>query len=130
MSQPESMMTPEEEEYWRSMDKPSQPPKELPTQRTLSPFDDHTITSAPGYEPMHRQASITKDNINPSHYKRGDIECIDALRSCLTPEEFRGYCKGSAMAYLWRMGKKDDVRQEAEKAIWYETWLAGRDPRK
>lgn len=130
MSQPESMMTPEEEEHWRSMDKPAQPPKEPLMRRTISPFDDHTITSAPGHEPMHRPAPMTKDNINPSHYKRGDIECIDALRSCLTPEEFRGYCKGSAMAYLWRMGKKDDVRQEAEKAIWYETWLAGRDPRK
>ena len=69
------------------------------------------------------------DPINPNHYQRGDIECIDALRACLTPEEFRGYCKGSAMAYLWRLGQKDAPEQEAKKAIWYMNWLAGKDPR-
>jgi len=70
-----------------------------------------------------------KDAINPDHYQTGDIECIDALRASLTPEEFRGYCKGSAMAYLWRLGRKDAPEQEASKAIWYVTWLSGRDPR-
>ena len=69
-----------------------------------------------------------KDAINPSHYQ-GDIECIDALRAALTPEEFQGYVKGSAMAYLWRLGQKDAPEQEAGKAIWYITWLTGRDPR-
>lgn len=68
------------------------------------------------------------DAINPSHYK-GDIECIDALRSCLTPDEFRGFCKGTALAYLWRLGHKDDPVQDAMKAAWYTAWLAGEDPR-
>lgn len=71
-----------------------------------------------------------KDAINPGHYKSGDIECIDAIRSALTPEEFRGYCKGSALAYLWRLGRKDAPEQEAKKAAWYVSWLAGLDPRK
>ena len=35
--------------------------------------------------------------VNPSHYQ-GEVECIDALRAALTREEFRGYCKGSAIA--------------------------------
>lgn len=70
-----------------------------------------------------------RDAINPDHYKQGDVECIDAIRSALTPEEFRGYCRGSALAYLWRMGRKDEMHQEANKAIWYATWLAGGDPR-
>lgn len=69
------------------------------------------------------------DPVNPSHYQRGEIECIDALRSCLTPEEFRGYCKGSAIAYLWRLGQKDAPEQEAKKTGWYVSWLAGQDPR-
>lgn len=69
------------------------------------------------------------DAINPPHYKRGEIECIDALRACMTPEEFRGYCKGSAMAYLWRLGQKDHAVQEAKKAGWYIAWLSGTDPR-
>ena len=68
------------------------------------------------------------DPVSPDHYK-GDIECIDALRAALTPEEFQGYLKGTAIAYLWRLGKKDAPEQEAKKALWYVTWLTGRDPR-
>lgn len=73
--------------------------------------------------------NLMADAINPSHYKRGDVECIDALRACMTPEEFRGYCKASAIAYLWRLGEKDAPEQDARKAIWYTSWLAGVDPR-
>jgi len=68
------------------------------------------------------------DAVSPDHYK-GEIECIDALRVCLTPEEFIGYCKGSAIAYLWRHGKKDNPVQEAGKASWYIQWLRNLDPR-
>jgi hypothetical protein len=80
-------------------------------------------------ERPRRKESRVSDPVNPDHYKSGAIECIDALRSALTPEEFRGYCKGSAMAYLWRLGQKDVPEQEARKASWYVAWLAGRDPR-
>lgn len=41
------------------------------------------------------------DNVNhPAHYTDGGIECIDALRATLTPEEFRGYCKGNAFCCM------------------------------
>lgn len=36
------------------------------------------------------------------HYRQGDIECIDAIRAALTDEEWRGYCKGSVLKYVWR----------------------------
>lgn len=36
------------------------------------------------------------------HYQQGDIECIDAIRSALTEEEFRGFCKGNILKYSWR----------------------------
>jgi len=68
------------------------------------------------------------DPINPRHYQ-GDIECIDALAAALTEEEFRGYLRGTAMAYLWRLGRKDSAEQDARKALWYVSWLAGKDPR-
>lgn len=62
----------------------------------------------------------SNDNVNhPNHYTQGGIECIDALEAALTSEEFRGYCKGNAMKYCWRMGLKDDKIQDAKKAIWY-----------
>ena len=48
-----------------------------------------------------------KDNVNhPAHYTQGSIECIDAIEAALTPEEFRGYCKGNALKYLWRERSK------------------------
>lgn len=59
------------------------------------------------------------DPINPDHYKQGDIECIDAIEAALTPEEFRGYCKGNAIKYLWRMDHKGDKIRDSEKASWY-----------
>lgn len=43
------------------------------------------------------------DYVNhPPHYTSGKVECIDAIESALTPEEFRGYCKGNALKYLFR----------------------------
>lgn len=36
------------------------------------------------------------------HYRQGEIECIDAIRAALTDEEWRGFCKGSVLQYVWR----------------------------
>lgn len=59
------------------------------------------------------------DNVNhPSHYTNGEIECIDAIKSALTPEEFRGYCKGCALKYLWRERRKGHT-EDLQKARWY-----------
>ena len=63
------------------------------------------------------------DNINhPDHYTKGDIECIDALRAALTPEEFRGYCKGNVLKYIWRERYKGGI-ESLRKANWYMQWL-------
>lgn len=68
------------------------------------------------------------DPVNhPEHYQSNGIECIDAIRAALTPEQFEGYCRGNAMKYLWRAGKKvkpgqtvEDAREEdLAKARWY-----------
>ncbi|MCS5737157.1 DUF3310 domain-containing protein [Herbiconiux daphne] len=64
-----------------------------------------------------------KEMVNhPNHYAGGngsDIECIDAIRAALTEEEFKGFCKGNAIKYVWRAGKKDAEIQEFKKAKWY-----------
>jgi hypothetical protein len=54
----------------------------------------------------------------PPHYRQGDIECIDAIRAALTEEEFRGYCKGNALKYIWRERHKGGDESVA-KAEWY-----------
>lgn len=66
----------------------------------------------------------------PRHYNQGEVECIDAIQSMLTPTEWRGYLRGQVAKYNWRMGSKDAVEQDARKLKWYATWLAGVDPRK
>jgi hypothetical protein len=76
-----------------------------------------------------QQEKPVNDPVNPNHYKKGEIEAIDAIKSMLTPEEWRGFLKGTAVAYLWRLGHKDAVEQDARKTQWYVSWLAGVDPR-
>lgn len=39
---------------------------------------------------------------NPSHYTQGEIECRDAIKAALTEEEYRGFCKGCVIKYVWR----------------------------
>lgn len=88
------------------------------------------MTVRAGFPPLYGQegpevappqdARAEHDPVNhPTHYTQGQVECIDALRSALTPEEFRGFCKGNAMKYLWRAGMKGDAQQDYDKAAWY-----------
>lgn len=65
------------------------------------------------------------DNVdNPAHYKSGDIECIDAIKAALTPEEYRGYLKGNVIKYTWRERLKGGSESIA-KAGWYIKRLLG-----
>jgi hypothetical protein len=64
----------------------------------------------------------------PEHYRQGEIECIDAIEAALTPEEFRGYCKGNILKYVWRERHKGQGVSLA-KARWYlQRLLATLDP--
>ncbi len=65
------------------------------------------------------------DQINPDHYKQGGIECIDAIEAALTPEEFRGYCKGNIIKYTWRERMKGEAVSLC-KAQWYLRRLLGK----
>jgi len=59
-----------------------------------------------------------KDNINPDHYKNGEIECIDAIEASMTKEAFRGYCKGNILKYVWRYENKN-LDEDLKKSQWY-----------
>lgn len=62
----------------------------------------------------------SQENVNhPEHYQSDcGIECIDAIKAALTPDEFRGYCKGNAIKYAWRERKKGG-NESLQKAVWY-----------
>ena len=61
----------------------------------------------------------TNDPINPNHYKEGDVECIEAIKSSLNTEAFHGYLKASVIKYLWRYDKKDNPALCLGKAQWF-----------
>jgi len=63
--------------------------------------------------------SNKQDMVNHQpHYTQGGIECIEAIKSALTTEEFRGYCKGNSLKYIWREKHKGG-NESIEKAMWY-----------
>ena len=67
-----------------------------------------------------------KDPINPSYYKDKEIETIDAIESQVSPIEFLGFLRCSALQYLMRMGDKPEYGKsmserlivDAGKASW------------
>jgi hypothetical protein len=69
--------------------------------------------------PNTNSLSAPSDSVShPSHYTQGKVECIEAIKSALTEEEFRGYCKGNALKYIWRERFKGQD-ESILKAEWY-----------
>jgi len=61
-----------------------------------------------------------EDNVNhPKHYTQGGIECIDAIESSMTQQEFRGYLKGNIQKYIWRYELKKNPAEDLKKAQFY-----------
>ena len=94
----------------------------------FDPIDD-TITDCPGGVcpvpwAVPSSAEEYKDEVNhPEHYTHGgSVECIEAIESQLTPEEYRGYLKGCIAKYIWREKHKGGI-QSLQKAQWYLTRL-------
>jgi DNA-binding PadR family transcriptional regulator len=89
--------------------------------RALNEKLEHLLQSARNEaEHLRRHASQGGvDMVNhPPHYQ-GSIECIDAIESALGPDGFRAYCRGTAMKYAWRAGKKGDAAEDMAKGAWY-----------
>jgi len=66
---------------------------------------------------------------HPSHYTLPGltIESVDVIRAVLTPEEFKGWCKGNALKYSLRAGRKDPAKevQDLAKAGVFLSWITG-----
>lgn len=86
-----------------------------------------TYTGGPTLKGQSQQVKLeVADVVNhPPHYTQGGIECIDAIKAALTEDEFRGYCKGNALKYVWRERHKGGV-ESLEKAMWYLKRLVAR----
>lgn len=59
------------------------------------------------------------DAINPSHYKQGKVECIDALESATVHKTgLEAVCTANVIKYLWRYEAKNGL-EDVRKAQWY-----------
>lgn len=77
-----------------------------------------------------KSTDILNDAVHhPSHYTLPglDVESIDVIRAVLTPEEFKGWCKGNALKYSLRAGRKDPTKevQDLAKAGVFLSWVTG-----
>lgn len=63
---------------------------------------------------------LQPDVVNhPPHYTDGTgVECIEAIESQLTQEEFLGYLRGNCVKYLWRWKTKGGL-EDLKKCQWY-----------
>lgn len=71
--------------------------------------------------------SGSTDNVNsPNHYKLAglDVEVIDVIRASMSPEEFKGYCKGNVIKYVTRENKKNGM-EDLRKAKKYLEYAIG-----
>lgn len=60
------------------------------------------------------------DPVNhPSHYTQGGIECLDAIKASMSPEEYAGMLKGQVLKYVWRYRLKGQPAQDLKKAQFY-----------
>jgi hypothetical protein len=61
------------------------------------------------------------DPVNsPAHYADnfGGIQCIDAIETSMSTEEFKGFLKGNVQKYVWRYAQKNGA-EDLKKAKWY-----------
>ena len=61
------------------------------------------------------------DNVkHPSHYCKGGMECIDAIKAAVSDitDPFEAYCTGNIIKYIWRWNDKNGV-EDLNKAKQY-----------
>lgn len=61
-----------------------------------------------------------KEAVNhPEHYNQGGIECIEALKACMSEEAFNGFLKGNIIKYMWRYEAKGKPAEDLRKTEFY-----------
>ncbi len=64
--------------------------------------------------------NLQKEMVNhPSHYKNGNIECIEAMIDVFGKHKVAAFCELNAFKYQWRANNKGTDIQDKKKAIWY-----------
>jgi len=103
---------------------PNAKPAEIAKAVGCRPAYVYTLRSAAKKKPIPVLAPVAEPELKKAnelqvggeHYRSMAVQPWDALSAWLTPEEFRGYQKGVAIAYLARERKKGGT-QDVEKAM-------------
>ena len=62
---------------------------------------------------------MSKDNINPDHYKNStSLECIEAMEMMFGEDAILKFCMCNAYKYIWRHKNKNG-QEDLKKAQWY-----------
>lgn len=80
----------------------------------------HSMREQVSYKPggvKHDETTQASDPVNPSHYKQGSIECIEAIKAALRGG-FTAYLWGNVLKYTWRWPSKNGI-EDLKKASWY-----------
>ena len=56
--------------------------------------------------------------INPAHYQKGGVECIEAIEASMSKEALKGFLKGNCIKYIYRYENKNGA-EDLRKAEWY-----------
>lgn len=75
------------------------------------------VESLPPRPVIKESLNTEIDAVNPSHYKQGSIECIEAIKAALG-KMFNGFLWGNVLKYLWRWPDKNGI-EDLKKARWY-----------
>ena len=65
--------------------------------------------------------AMIRGGINhPAHYQLDNgMEAIDIIRGVLGDRGYKAFCRGNALKYLCRAGKKGLITDDLRKAAWY-----------
>ena len=59
------------------------------------------------------------NSINPAHYKKGGVECIEAIKAATVGKYgIEAVCTANVIKYVWRYEEKNGV-EDLRKALWY-----------
>ncbi|WAV98676.1 DUF3310 domain-containing protein [Oxalobacter aliiformigenes] len=105
------------------------PESKTDTEKPESGMEMVQDTVHPATSPEKSQEQVVHDPVKtPNHYTVGGLEVKDILKAKLTPEEYRGYCKGNIIKYLMRAEYKGNPVQDYAKANQYSQWLIEQNP--
>lgn len=97
-------------EYWSELERKLEA-KYAANQSVKSRMD---IIGQNGNDGLHYEDPA----VNPSHYTKGNIECIDYITEALGTEGTVAFCQGNVTKYLHRWKQKNGL-QDLKKAQWY-----------